>query len=124
MTCVHSATVLLSPLFPLPVLQSESISFGQDINGTLQSCNHTGFSNKRAHNKGLWGPAWIDKVFDQFLEDFKADAFVEFAKNNPALAENKVIIPFLSSELARADVVKSLQVSTTSRFHQIFPLSL
>ena len=30
------------------------------------------------------------------------DAFVEFAKNNPALAENK-IIAFLSSERARAD---------------------
>jgi hypothetical protein len=30
------------------------------------------------------------------------DAFVEFAKNNPALAENK-IIGFLSSERARAD---------------------
>jgi hypothetical protein len=31
-----------------------------------------------------------------------ADAFVEFAKNNPLLAENK-IIAFLSSERARAD---------------------
>jgi hypothetical protein len=30
------------------------------------------------------------------------DAFVEFAKNNPTLAENK-IIAFLSSERARAD---------------------
>jgi hypothetical protein len=30
------------------------------------------------------------------------DAFVEFAKNNPALTENKVIA-FLSSERARAD---------------------
>ena len=30
------------------------------------------------------------------------DAFVEFAKNNSALTENK-IIPFLSSEWARAD---------------------
>jgi hypothetical protein len=31
-----------------------------------------------------------------------ADAFIEFARNNPALAENK-IIAFLSSEQARAD---------------------
>jgi hypothetical protein len=30
------------------------------------------------------------------------DAFVDFAKSNPALAENK-IITFLSSERARAD---------------------
>ncbi len=30
------------------------------------------------------------------------DAFVEFARNNPTLAENK-IIAFLSSERARAD---------------------
>jgi hypothetical protein len=30
------------------------------------------------------------------------DAFVDFAKSNPALAENK-IIAFLSSERARAD---------------------
>jgi hypothetical protein len=41
-------------------------------------------------------------VFDQFLEDFKADAFVEFARSNLALEENK-ITGFLSSELARAD---------------------
>jgi hypothetical protein len=41
-------------------------------------------------------------VFDRFLEDFKADAFVEFAKSNLALEENK-ITGFLSSELARAD---------------------
>jgi hypothetical protein len=31
-----------------------------------------------------------------------SDAFVEFAKNNPALTENK-IIAFLSSERSRAD---------------------
>jgi hypothetical protein len=30
------------------------------------------------------------------------DAFIEFAKNNPTLAENR-IIAFLSSERARAD---------------------
>jgi hypothetical protein len=30
------------------------------------------------------------------------DAFIEFARNNPALAQNK-IIAFLSSERARAD---------------------
>ncbi len=41
-------------------------------------------------------------MFDQFLEDFKADAFVEFARSNLAFEENKMT-GFLSSELARAD---------------------
>jgi hypothetical protein len=37
------------------------------------------------------------------------NAFVAFAKNNPVLAENK-IIAFLSSERARLTVVRSLPV--------------
>src|SRR5688500_1546949 len=40
--------------------------------------------------------------FLKMMDAKSPDAFVEFARNNPALAENK-IIAFLSSERARVD---------------------